>query len=94
VHVAELADLLRETAEHHDPYEKTHVKHNWWDWYAAYWMPVSTCELPRKHPTLRAGTRRRSCMFFPDNFAGLAALSERVSHFVLRLAHRRRLWAP
>jgi hypothetical protein len=34
--VAALADLLRETAEHHDPYEKTHAPHNWWDWYAAY----------------------------------------------------------
>ena len=34
--VATLAELLRETSEHHDPYEKTHPKHNWWDWYAAY----------------------------------------------------------
>ena len=34
--IAPLADLLRETAEHHDPYEKTHAVHNWWDWYAAY----------------------------------------------------------
>jgi hypothetical protein len=34
--VATLADLLHETAEHHDPYEKTHPKHNWWDWYAPY----------------------------------------------------------
>ncbi|MEP0914373.1 VOC family protein [Leptolyngbya sp. ST-U4] len=34
--VATLADLLRETAEHHDPYEKTHAEHNWWDWYAPY----------------------------------------------------------
>jgi hypothetical protein len=34
--VPSLADLLRETAEHHDPYEKTHAAHNWWDWYAAY----------------------------------------------------------
>jgi hypothetical protein len=34
--VAALADLLRETAEHHDPYEKTHPKHDWWDWYAPY----------------------------------------------------------
>ena len=34
--VASLADLLRETAEHHDPYEKSHRPHNWWDWYAAY----------------------------------------------------------
>ena len=29
--VAVRADLLRETAEHHDHYEKTHAPHNWWD---------------------------------------------------------------
>ena len=34
--VASLAGLLHETAEHHDPYEKSHAPHNWWDWYAAY----------------------------------------------------------
>jgi hypothetical protein len=34
--VATLAELLHETADHHDPYEKTHAAHNWWDWYAAY----------------------------------------------------------
>jgi hypothetical protein len=34
--VADLADLLRETSEHHDPYEKSHAPHHWWDWYAAY----------------------------------------------------------
>ncbi len=34
--VAILADLLHETAEHHDHYEKTHAEHHWWDWYAAY----------------------------------------------------------
>ena len=34
--VAALADLLHETAEHHGDFEKTHVQHNWWDWYAAY----------------------------------------------------------
>jgi catechol 2,3-dioxygenase-like lactoylglutathione lyase family enzyme len=34
--VASRAALLRETAEHHDPYEKAHAPHNWWDWYAAY----------------------------------------------------------
>ncbi len=34
--VATLANLLRETAEHHDPYEKTHAEHHWWDWYAPY----------------------------------------------------------
>jgi catechol 2,3-dioxygenase-like lactoylglutathione lyase family enzyme len=34
--VATLAALLRETAEHHDRYEKTHAAHHWWDWYAPY----------------------------------------------------------
>ena len=34
--VTSLADLLHETAEHHDPYEKSHAAHNWWDWYATY----------------------------------------------------------
>jgi hypothetical protein len=34
--VTSLADLLHETAEHHDHYEKSHAAHNWWDWYAAY----------------------------------------------------------
>jgi len=34
--VAALAELLRETSEHHDHYEKTHSEHHWWDWYAPY----------------------------------------------------------
>jgi len=34
--VASLADLLHETAEHHDAYEKAAPPHDWWDWYAAY----------------------------------------------------------
>jgi len=34
--VATLAELLHETEEHHGHYEKTHGKHNWWDWYAPY----------------------------------------------------------
>jgi catechol 2,3-dioxygenase-like lactoylglutathione lyase family enzyme len=36
VDVATLAELLRETSEHHDRYEKTHAEHHWWDWYAPY----------------------------------------------------------
>ena len=36
VDVATLAQLLRETSEHHDRYEKTHAQHHWWDWYAPY----------------------------------------------------------
>ena len=34
--VPTLAELLHETEEHHGPYEKTHAKHHWWDWYAPY----------------------------------------------------------
>ena len=34
--VASLAALLRETAQHHDGYEQTHARHDWWDWYAAF----------------------------------------------------------
>jgi catechol 2,3-dioxygenase-like lactoylglutathione lyase family enzyme len=34
--VATLAELLRETSERHDHFEKTHDKHQWWDWYAPY----------------------------------------------------------
>ena len=34
--VATLAELLRETEEHHGQYERTHGKHHWWDWYAPY----------------------------------------------------------
>jgi catechol 2,3-dioxygenase-like lactoylglutathione lyase family enzyme len=34
--VATLAQLLHETEQHHGQYEKTHAKHNWWDWYAGY----------------------------------------------------------
>ncbi|HEY1653364.1 MAG TPA: hypothetical protein VGG09_15875 [Acidimicrobiales bacterium] len=34
IDVATLSDL-HETSERHDPYEKSHAPHNWWDWYAA-----------------------------------------------------------
>jgi catechol 2,3-dioxygenase-like lactoylglutathione lyase family enzyme len=34
--VSTLTELLRDTEKHHGEYEKTHAKHNWWDWYAAY----------------------------------------------------------
>jgi len=36
VDVATLAELLRETSQHHDRYEKTHAQHHWRDWYAPY----------------------------------------------------------
>ena len=34
--VARLAEVLRETEEHHGQNEKTHGQHHWWDWYAPY----------------------------------------------------------
>jgi len=36
VTIASLAELLHETAEHHDAFEKAAQPHDWWDWYAAY----------------------------------------------------------
>jgi catechol 2,3-dioxygenase-like lactoylglutathione lyase family enzyme len=36
IDIAKLAELLRETEQHHGDFEKTHAKHNWWDWYAPY----------------------------------------------------------
>ena len=36
IDTATLAELLHETSEHHDHYEKTHAEHHWWDWYAPY----------------------------------------------------------
>ena len=34
--VADLAELLHETALHHDAFEKAAPPHDWWDWYAVY----------------------------------------------------------
>jgi hypothetical protein len=31
-----LAQLLRETSEHHGAFEAVAPPHDWWDWYAAY----------------------------------------------------------
>jgi catechol 2,3-dioxygenase-like lactoylglutathione lyase family enzyme len=36
IDIATLAELLHETEQHHGQFEKTHDKHNWWDWYAPY----------------------------------------------------------
>src|SRR5207244_969343 len=36
IDIATFAELLHETEQHHGDYEKTHGKHNWWDWYAPY----------------------------------------------------------
>lgn len=34
--IGSLAELLRETSDQHDVYEKSHSPHDWWNWYAAY----------------------------------------------------------
>jgi hypothetical protein len=34
--IASLAELLHETAEAHDSFEKASPPHDWWDWYAPY----------------------------------------------------------
>ena len=36
--VVTLADLLRETSEHHGAFEAVAPPHDWWDWYAAYML--------------------------------------------------------
>lgn len=36
VDAATLAELLRETGEHHGRFEQTHAEHHWWDWYGSY----------------------------------------------------------
>ena len=36
VDVATLAELLHETAEQHDSFERASAPHDWWDWYAPY----------------------------------------------------------
>ena len=34
--VEKISELLHETAEHHDAFEKAAPPHDWWDWYGAY----------------------------------------------------------
>ena len=46
--VATLADLLRETAEHHADFEKIAPKHDWWDWYAPYMVARQQGKTPEE----------------------------------------------
>ena len=34
--IAALAELLHETADRHEPFDKAAPPHDWWDWYAEY----------------------------------------------------------
>ena len=49
--VATLAKLLHETEQHHGQYEKTHGKHNWWDWYAPYFSARQNGHSPEEAVT-------------------------------------------
>ena len=66
--VATLAELLRETAEHHGHYEKTHAEHHWWDWYAPYLSARQNGSSPeearRRRPLHGGGPSRSSPMTF------------------------------
>ena len=52
--VATLAELLHETSEHHDHYEKTHAEHHWWDWYAPYLSARQNGSSPEEAATTAA----------------------------------------
>ena len=69
--IASLADLLHETSEHHDPYEKTHAPHNWWDWYAAYIDARERGARQTRHRKPRVATWRKSCTLRRYEMAGL-----------------------
>jgi len=55
IDIGTLAELLHETEQHHGNYEKTHGKHNWWDWYA----PYLNARLNNKTPEEAAGAADR-----------------------------------
>ena len=71
--VATLAELLRETAQHHDHYEKTHPKHNWWDCYAPYLNARQNGSRLTRQPPPPIATWRRSFIFFPDDAVRLSS---------------------
>jgi hypothetical protein len=77
--VATLAELLRETAEHHDQYEKTHAEHHWSDWYAAYLSARQNGSNPAEAAQPPTATCRRSSIFLPDDAIQLAALSSKLN---------------
>jgi hypothetical protein len=52
--VEALAQLLHETAEHHDAFEQAAPPHDWWDWYAAY-MDARQAGSPPEEASAAAG---------------------------------------
>jgi hypothetical protein len=81
--IASRASLVRETAEHHDPYEKTHAPHNWWDCYAAYMDARKHGSTPGEASRPRAATWRKSCTYQP--YESIPAHSVQTSPATLRL---------
>ena len=79
VDVATLAELLRETSEHHDRYEKTHAKHHWWDWYAPYLSARQKAAVRRRQQQPPTATWRRFFMFFPNDAVRVAAAGASTS---------------
>jgi catechol 2,3-dioxygenase-like lactoylglutathione lyase family enzyme len=69
MNVATLAELLRETSEHHDPYEKTHAEHHWWDWYAAYLSARQNGSTPEE-ATAAADSYMDEVLHVPPDGAG------------------------
>ena len=76
--VATLAELLHETAQHHDAFEKRAPKHDWWDWYAPY-------------PAARAEARPKTCHVRPTGTWPRFITSSPLERMArARLAERRR----
>src|SRR3954454_20058788 len=70
-----LTALLRETAERHDSFEKTHAQHRWSDWHAPY--------LSARQNGLRAGAARdprAGAGTGPDPRPGVRGLPQRRDH--------------
>jgi hypothetical protein len=66
--VATLAELLRETAEHHDHYEKTHAEHHGWDWYAPYLSARQRGSSPAEAVTAANRYMEEVLHVLPDDF--------------------------
>ncbi len=52
--IGTLAELLDETAEHHDRFETAAPPHDWWDWCAPSWTFASGVA-PEKRPSRPPG---------------------------------------
>ena len=82
--VKTLAELLRETAEHHDRFEKTHAEHHWWDWYAPYLSARQHGGSPEEASAAADRYMEDVLHVLPDDAVQVAALSG----YVYRSARR------